>query len=94
MPIYQTQSVQIYNYPDISDHFPVFLQTHLLLKPAVKPCFIYKRNFTEDAKLRFVQSLHEANWVETLGANNDYDKFLDIFKELFNNSFPLVKYNT
>ena len=33
-------------YVDISDHFPEFLQTHLLIKPAVKPCFIYKRNFT------------------------------------------------
>ena len=62
-------------YADISDHFPVFLQTHLLMEPAVKPCFICKSNFTEDAKLRFIQSPHETNWGETLGVNNDLINF-------------------
>ena len=35
---------------DISEHFPVFLQTSSAVKPTVKPRFIYKHNFSEKKK--------------------------------------------
>ena len=36
---------------DISEHFPVFLQTSSAVKPTVKPRFIYKHNFSEKKKI-------------------------------------------
>ena len=44
-------SISAIIYADISEHFPVFLQTILAVKPTVKPRFIYKHNFSETEQI-------------------------------------------
>ena len=48
------------NYADISEHFPVFLQTRLAVKSTVKPRFIFKRNFSEREKIKFIDTLRQS----------------------------------
>ena len=77
-------------YEDISDHFAVFLQTRPVVNPIIKPCSFYKRTFTEDEKSRFMLRLQKANW----NSANDYDVFFGLFSSMFNECFPLRKFNT
>ena len=44
-------------YADISDHYPVFLQSDLDVKPIAKPRFYYKRIYSDVAKSQFVHQL-------------------------------------
>ena len=47
-------------YSDISDHFPIFLQTDVPLKPIKQPRVIFKRHFTnaKDRKSTRLNSSH------------------------------------
>lgn len=85
-------------YADVSEHFPVFLQTALTIEPIAKPQFVYRRNFSDIAKNRFLDMLQHVDWsqytdVQALD-DNSYDSFIDNFVDVFNDCYPLTKYNT
>ena len=48
-------------YADISDNFPVFLQTRHSFKHTDKPVAFYKRNFSDTAKCNFIACLQQTD---------------------------------
>jgi hypothetical protein len=92
-----TNAISSIVYTDISDHFPVFLQTDLTIKPIKKPCFTLRRNFSDNAKSKFTDKLQHVDWHQIVSAESvtsGYNNFLDTFTSIFNECFPLNKQNT
>ena len=82
---------------DLSDHFPIIFINELMRVPAptddLENC-VYKRDFTENALNCFKQALFETSWdsVKNLKQPNEaYNKFLEIFTELYQEYFPIRK---
>ena len=82
---------------DLSDHFPIIFINEFIRdstpKDDMEKC-IYKRNFTENAFNCFEQALFETSWdsVENFKQSNEaYDKFLEIFTELYEKYCPIRK---
>ena len=84
-------------YFDISDHFPIFLQTDVPLKPIKQPRVLFKRRFTNANKVKFVTLIEQSNWSSFIGnlddVNVSYDSFANKFGLIFNECFLLVKLN-
>ncbi len=84
---------------DISDHFPTILMTNL--KKSNEANYIkstnndvYKRKFTNDNISNFKQRLSQTNWNDILNCidvNDDYNKFVDKFNEIYDECIPLKK---
>ena len=82
---------------DLSDHFPIIFINELIRVPTptddMEKC-VYKRDFTENAFNCFKQALFETSWdsVKNLKQPNEaYNKFLEIFTELYEEYFPIRK---
>ena len=82
---------------DLSDHFPIIFINELMRVPTptddMENC-VYKRDFTENALNCFKQALFETSWdsVKNLKQPNEaYNKFLEIFTELYEEYFPIRK---
>lgn len=86
----------IHNYiieTDITDHFPTIsyfqLDTNLL-----EPHIIYKRSITNCSIEHFNAKLGEINWNDILNSfspNDAFDKFFNLFNELYRVHFPVKK---
>ena len=82
---------------DLSDHFPIiFINEHMRVPaPAddIENC-VYEQDFTENALNCFKQALFKtsSDSVKSLNQPNEaYNKFLEIFTELFGEYFPIRK---
>ncbi len=79
---------------DLSDHFINYMQLPVSNhKPKPKPLF--KRNFSATNILNFKASLSGSNWNPVLvdnDVNSSFDTFWNIFIELYELHFPLVKF--
>ena len=60
-------------YSDISDHFPIFLQIDVPLKPIKQPRVMFKRRFTNANKVKFVTLIEQSNWSSFIGNLDDVD---------------------
>src|SRR6218665_2944304 len=79
---------------DISDHLPIMIRFDFESPKRGKPNLSDSRNFTEDNKNIFRESLSVIDWSSVTAACNDgnvnkaYDHFMTIYKKTYNNSFP------
>ncbi|MBM3206904.1 MAG: reverse transcriptase family protein, partial [Candidatus Staskawiczbacteria bacterium] len=79
---------------DISDHLPIFSVIDFTNNKKIdKPYFYKKRLITEETITAFKTDLAQKDWVEVQSesdANQAYDRFLDIFINLYNKNIPIV----
>ena len=82
---------------DLSNHFPIVFVNELMRVPTstddMENC-VYKRDFTENALNCFKQALFETSWdsVKNLKQpSKAYNKFIEIFTELYEEYFPIRK---
>ena len=82
---------------DLSDHFPVIFIKELMQAPTTTDdteyC-VYEQDFTKNALNCFKQTLFETSWDSAKNlkqANEVYNKFLEIFTELYEEYSPLRK---
>ena len=88
-------------FADISDHFPVVVQSDIHVKTSSPPPFTYKRIMSDRAKECFTEALQTYDWNHLCGSYSfdtsdpsiQYDIFINKFKALFDSNFPLVKVN-
>ena len=78
---------------DITDHYPIFtiIQLPIYTKPLKK--HIEFRNFSENNKEKFSNSLNNTIWrnfISNVDINISINNFLDKLQSLFNSSFPLL----
>ena len=77
---------------DLSDHFPIVFAiktNETTQRPVVKST--YKRSYCEKNIDQFKNILHKTNWVDIQkieDANKAYKYCLDIFTDIYDNSFP------
>ena len=80
---------------DISDHFPIFFACKCidqLQKPATQETF--KRFYNKEGIEAFKRKLHQVNWTEIENnecPNKAYEKFLELFRKLYDKYFPKTK---
>ena len=85
---------------DITDHFPTVFYKNLKMlkqKSDTNNKYVCRRNHSEDNISRFQNSLSRVNWSEILDGvdvNSDYNKFLNIFNELYDECIPMKKSKT
>ena len=83
-------------YADISNHFPVFLQTSHSLKRTDTPVTFHKLIFSDTSKCRFIACLQQTDWstlVEDQPIESVHDSFETSYLSIFDNCFPPLKYN-
>lgn len=79
---------------DISDHLPIMIRFDFESPKRGKPNLSDSRNFTEDNKNKFRESLSVIDWSSVTAACNDgnvnkaYDHFMTIYKKAYDKSFP------
>ena len=79
---------------DISDHLPIMIHFDFESPKRGKPNLSDSRNFTEDNKNKFCESLSINDWSSVTAACNDgnvnkaYDHFMTIYKKAYDKSFP------
>ena len=77
---------------DLSDHFPIVFAiktNETTQRPVVKST--YKRSYCEKNIDKFKNTLHNRNWDDIQkieDPNKAYKYFLDIFTDIYDNSFP------
>ena len=80
---------------DISDHFPIFLISEVLMQdPSNEPIHITKREINDKSIAYFKTLLSIVYWKHVLNENspnNAYNEFLRIFLGLYNETFPSQK---
>ena len=79
---------------DTSDHMPTILSTNLdFINPKKhNKKFIFKRNHCDVNIKTFEKRLSEVKWQEVLDnndVNDDYDKFIERFNEIYDECIPL-----
>ena len=80
---------------DLSDHFPIVFAIKInktTQRPVVKST--YKRSFCEKNIDKFKNTLHNRNWDDIQkieDPNKAYKYFLDIFTDIYDNSFPKLE---
>ena len=78
-------------YSDISDHFPIFLQTDEPLKTIKQTCVTVKRRFTNANKVKFVTLIEQWNWSSFIGnlddVNASYDSLAGKFGLILTSAF-------
>jgi hypothetical protein len=77
----------------VSDHFPIL---HFLACPsaATLPKFFEYRDFSENAIIKFKDSIQRFNWTHVTGtecAQTAYNNFSATFSHLYNTYFPILK---
>lgn len=73
---------------DLTDHFPVFFNTQC--KPDVNVHDdILIRNYSECNIAKFISDISSTNYCES-DVNFAYDVFLDLFKNVYDKSFPTI----
>ena len=79
----------------ISDHYMIWHISQVQEYPK-PPAFMLKRKFNEESKNMFLQKLQAVDW-ESILSNMDtqdaFSKFHDIYKNIFESSFPCIKVN-
>ena len=83
---------------DISDHFPTTLSTNTECATTSVNAkrVMYRRNHSDDNISKLNKKLSEVNWGEILDGNNandDYDKFIVTFDNIYKECIPLKKCN-
>jgi hypothetical protein len=79
---------------DVADHFGTFYIVNDSNRNTDKPTFITKRKFTKTNMTKFKQLLCDRDFSEIINydcPNSAYDKFMSIYKTIFNETFPLLK---
>jgi len=91
----QSQFTPSILYADISDHLPIIIQTDSKFKKKNFDKFQYRRRFTETAKNKFMNYIQCVNWDHVIADSVDsgYTKFHEVFCDLYETSFPLMKVN-
>ena len=91
----QSQFTPSILYADISDHLPIIIQTDSRFKKKNFDKFQYRRRFTETAKNKFMNYIQCVNWDHVIAdsADSGYTKFHEVFCDLYETSFPLMKVN-
>ncbi|KAJ8030372.1 hypothetical protein HOLleu_26778 [Holothuria leucospilota] len=79
---------------DISDHFPIFLNTSFKCKKSVKRRDVYIQKFSEDNIRMFVLRISAINWEHVLSKNDTntaFDTFYDMFRDIHDACFPMIR---
>ena len=79
---------------DITDHYINFLCIDI--KKSQTPQILNFRNQSQSAMNNFVSALEQQDWsavLSNLDANQSYNLFINIYKDLMNKHLPLVKVN-
>ena len=76
---------------DISDHFPVYCVCESEISSSTNEQNKKKRDINENNIRIFLQSLESTEWkLESDNPNNNYNNFIELFLDKYNNSFPLI----
>ena len=78
---------------DISDHFPIFHLSNIILNDTEDKVII-KRSFTSRNKQAFLNEISNTNWSRVCALQNAQDaftKFHEVYLRIFENNFPMKK---
>lgn len=81
----------------ISDHTAQKLTIEI--NKSITPNFVYKRIFNDSNKKKFTNRLSQTDWysiyeIEKQNVNEQWEKFMNIFMTVFEDTFPLKKIST
>ena len=81
---------------NVSDHLPTIVigKQNIGIKERNKNRFYYKRVHNDDNIDQLKKELAKVKWHEVLDetdANHDYDKFVTVFNDMYNEYIPLKK---
>lgn len=81
----------------ISDHTAQKL--NMEINKSMSPNFVYKRIFNDSNKKEFIIKLSQTDWntiyeIEKHNVNNQWERFMNIFMTVFEDTFPLKKIST
>ena len=87
---YMYNSVVVYS--DVSDHLPIALHMKICAPKVKLNNLVRRRHFDDDAIEKFNRHLASIDWnallTGNLSATEEYDKFCDVYIDVFNIYFP------